>query len=189
MDKTKCINCGLCKKSCPALNNKFQKEEPISVAYQVRSTYAPDCASGGAFYALAKMFIENGGYIAGSIWNSEFVPEIIVSNKIEDLIKMQGSKYVNGGTGTSYTDTLNLLKSGQKVLYSGTPCQIAGLYAFLGKDFENLTTLEILCHGGGSPLAWQRYTQYASKKYNKTLIDCKMQKAKLSYIFLTIPLL
>ena len=178
LDKTKCINCGLCKKSCPALNNKFQKEEPISVAYQVRSTYAPDCASGGAFYAMAKMFIENGGYIAGSIWNSEFVPEIIVSNKIEDLIKMQGSKYVNGGTGTSYTDTLNLLKSGQKVLYSGTPCQIAGLYAFLGKDFENLTTLEILCHGGGSPLAWQRYTQYASKKYNKTLIDCKMQKAK-----------
>ena len=178
INEKKCTNCGLCIKSCPAINRKTQKKEPINEAYAVKSIYSQDCASGGAFYNIAKEWINNGGYVAGSIWNEEFIPEIILTNDINKLKKMQGSKYVQGTTNNSYEQTLKLLNQNIKVLYSGTPCQIAGLYSFLNKDYTNLYTIEILCHAGGSPKFWQKYVEFVNKKYNKTLIDCKIQKSK-----------
>ena len=178
IDEEKCINCGLCKKSCPALNSKKEKKEPISKAYEVKSKYSQKCASGGIFYEMARDFIEKGGYVAGTVWNEQFLPEIVVTNELETLEKMKGSKYVQGSTGNSYVETLDILKQGKKVLYSGTPCQIAGLYKFLGKDYENLFTIEILCHAGGSPMVWQKYIDYAQRKYGKKIVDCKMQNTK-----------
>lgn len=178
IDNSKCINCGKCRSICPALNNKKQKTTPINEAYAVRYKDSVKCASGGAFYAFANTFNNMNEYIAGTVWNEEFIPETIVSEKETDIKRMLGSKYVNGGTGNSFSETLKLLKKNSKVLFSGTPCQIAGLYAFLGKDYDNLITVEILCHGGGSPLAWTQYINYANKKYNKKIIDSKTQNTK-----------
>jgi len=178
IDDKKCTKCGLCKKSCPALNAKKVKNYEISEAYTVKAYNSQNSASGGAFYQLAQKVLNNGGYIAGTIWNNEFLPEIILSNKYSDLERMCGSKYVNGGTGNSYNETLTKLNEGYTILYSGTPCQIAGLYSFLGQDYDNLITVEILCHGGGSPLAWSKYIEFAQTKYNKKIIDIKIQNAK-----------
>ena len=178
IDNAKCINCGKCRSRCPALNNKKQKTTPIKEAYAVRYKNTIKCASGGAFYAFANIFKNMNEYIAGTVWNEEFIPEIIVSEKEIDIKRMLGSKYVNGGTGNSFSETIKLLKQNKKVLFSGTPCQIAGLYAFLDKEYDNLITVEILCHGGGSPLAWRRYIDYANKKYNKKIIDFNMQNSK-----------
>ncbi len=178
VDYAKCTNCGLCVKSCPVYKSKRDGLKPIELAYAVKSKYSQGCASGGAFAELASYWLNSGGYIAGTVWNEHFIPETIVTNDNNDLEKMKCSKYVQGGTGNSYKKTLQLLKAGEKVLYSGTPCQIAGLYAFLGSDFDNLCTVEILCHAGGSPKFWKKYVDFANKKYGKKLVDCKVQNSK-----------
>ena len=178
VDYEKCTKCGLCVKSCPVYKTKRDDLTPIKDAYSVKSQHSSRCASGGAFTQLAGYYLNNGGYIAGAVWNKEFIPEIIVTNNCDDLLKIQSSKYVHASTGSSYKKTLELLELNKKVLYSATPCQIAGLYAFLGKDYDNLCTVEILCHAGGSPKAWKKYIEFANKKYNKKLADCKMQAAK-----------
>ena len=178
IDYTKCTNCGLCVKSCPVYKTKRDNLKPIELAYAVKSKYSKGCASGGAFSELALYWLNSGGYVAGTVWNENFVPEIIVTNKLSDLERMKCSKYVQASSGNSFKMTLELLKANERVLYCGTPCQIAGLYAFLGKDYDNLCTVEILCHAGGSPKAWKKYIEFANKKYNKKLVDCKMQAAK-----------
>lgn len=178
VNKERCTNCGKCLNCCPALNNTFEKEKEINQALMLKAKMANECASGGVFSSLANYIISGGGYVAGAVWNNEFLPEIIVTNNYLDIKKMQGSKYVASSTGASYLDTKKLLDNGNTVLYSGLPCQIAGLYKFLSKNYDNLVTLELLCHGVGSPLAWKKYLEFAKKKYGKNIVDYKCQTSK-----------
>lgn len=181
-----CTDCGQCLAVCPAVNDA-KNSRPVEEAYAVRGQDAGRSASGAVFYTLVKTYLEkdrgkNKTYFAGTVWNSDFLPEITVSNSLEDLEKMRGSKYVQASTGTSYQKTKELLEAKNIVLYSGTPCQIAGLKNFLGKDCNTLLTMELLCHGGGSPLAWRKYLVYAAKKYKKRIIDCKTLNTKNKFL-------
>lgn len=132
IDKTKCTNCGLCEKTCPILNPKFNKKSNTCYVTMANDDIRMKSASGGAFSVIANYVLENNGYVAGAAYDEDWnVHHIIIDNK-EDLDKLRRSKYVQSKTEDIYIQVKNLLEKGKMVLFSGTPCQVAGLYGFLG---------------------------------------------------------
>jgi coenzyme F420-reducing hydrogenase beta subunit len=165
LDVEKCVNCGRCYKVCPVLKNQFKpKRQYTRKGIAVRSNeYAPKSASGGVFALTANKVLSNDGYVAGAIFNEEWKVNHIVSNTIADINKMRGSKYLQSDICNSYTETKALLDKGKYVLFSGTPCQIAGLYGFLSKDYDKLFTIDLICHGVSSPMIWKNFLQEVAK--------------------------
>lgn len=143
-----CIHCDACKKVCPALHPSF----PHSTTPKIHAFVGdPDTvyasSSGGAFTLLAEKYLASDGYVVGAAFAEDFsVRHIIISNS-DDLDKLRRSKYVQSDQGLCYRETKKLLDASKQVLYSGTPCQIAGLKGFLGKEYDNLVTIDLLCHG------------------------------------------
>ena len=153
-----CVNCGLCEKVCPILNKRELKSDKI-----VYASINPDnetrllSSSGGVFSMISEYIIENGGVVFGAAFNSSWdVEHRYVENKSE-LYLLRGSKYVQSRIGDAYKHTKCFLEQGRKVLFSGTPCQIAGLKNFLRKEYDNLILLDVACHAVPSPLVWRRY--------------------------------
>ncbi len=168
IDKNKCNNCGLCSKLCPVLNPIYNNsEKPCCYAVMAPDEIRYQSSSGGIFPVLAYYFLNQGGYVAGAVWTSEAKVQHIVSNKKEDIEKMRGSKYLQSEIGDCYKDVKNLLVENNKVLFTGTPCQIAGLYAFLRKDYENLFTVDLVCHGTPSPKVFRKYLEENLEKDEK----------------------
>lgn len=159
IDETKCVNCGLCQKACPILhktNNNFKK--PNCYAAMADDEIRKVSSSGGAFSIIADYILEKKGYICGCAFDEkELKAKHIIINSKEDLYKLRGSKYVQSDMGTCYQEVKNLLENGSFVLFSGTPCQIAGLKSFLRKEYETLLTVDILCHGVPSPKVYRKY--------------------------------
>ena len=115
-------------------------------------------SSGGVFHALACNVINEGGVVFGARFDSKWGVEHSYTETISGLAFFQGSKYVQSNIGTAYTDAERFLKAGRKVLFSGTPCQLAGLRLFLRKDYGNLLlSVDVACHGVPSPAVWQAY--------------------------------
>ena len=173
IDKSKCIECGLCKKSCP-VENKVKKNKPFNdTAYAVINNdkeIRDISSSGGVFYNLAKSIIEYGGIVFGAVWNNNLEVEHIGIESVNEIYKMQGSKYTQSDLKKTYVSAREELEKGRKVLYSGVPCQIAGLKAFLSKDYENLYTCEVLCHGNASPIIFKEHINYIGKT-NKSKVE------------------
>lgn len=147
IDKNLCIDCGLCSKICP-VNKKsdFHKIQKCFAAYTKNDKDREECASGGIGSAFARKIFEQGGLIVGSVFENG-IPKQKLLSKNDDWEKIKGSKYVQSFTDSSYQDTKQAIENGKKVLYTGTPCQIDGLYSFLRKDYENLITVDLICHG------------------------------------------
>lgn len=170
IDKEKCINCKLCEKICPVLN-KVKKEEQeltnVIAAYTKNDDERTLSSSGGIFFELADIILAKKGAIVGAGYDEKFnVVHKIIYNK-EDLKELQGSKYVQSATKDTYKETKKILENGIEVLYVGTPCQIAGLKSFLQKDYDNLYTCDLICHGVPSPKVWQKYlSEYKGKIQN-----------------------
>ena len=158
VDKEKCKNCSLCLKVCPIKNPKYENSKtPQTHAYMADDKTREKSSSGGAFFVIAKYFIENNAYVSGAVWKDDYSVEHIVSNKIEDIEKMRGSKYLQSTIGTTYKKIQKLLNANEKVLFTGTPCQIAGLKNFLSKDYKNLFCIDLICHGTPSPKVFKKY--------------------------------
>ena len=168
-----CINCGLCKKICPVFNCVKEGREPQTAyaAYALDETVRLKSSSGGVFTLLAENIIALGGAVFGAAFDEEQQLKHICVDTAEDLEKLRGSKYVQSEIGTSYVEAKKYLDSGRFVLFTGTPCQIAGLYAYIRKDYDNLYTQDIICHGVPSPLVWQKYVEY-----RETIAGAKTQK-------------
>ena len=171
VNQTTCIDCMLCHKHCPQ-NTKLSSNPPSSV-YAFR--YANDgklyhSASGGAFVALAQNYIDHGGVVYGAAYvDDDFhVAHIRVSDK-KNLYKLQSSKYVQSDTHHTFDEVKIDLQKGLLVLYSGTPCQIAGLKAFLRKDYNTLLMVDIICHGVPSPLLFDKYITWLSSRISKII--------------------
>lgn len=167
VDNSSCIDCGLCERVCPVINQNEPKK-PIVTLAAVNSDKSVRLASssGGIFTLLAERTIDNGGVVFGAAFDENWdVRHICVDNKCE-LPKLRGSKYVQSIIGNCYKEAKRHLSAGMEVLFSGTPCQIAGLKRFLQKDYENLKTVDVVCHGTPSPLAWRKYLDEVSSKYN-----------------------
>ena len=153
----KCTNCGLCKKVCPVLNLKYLNNVPDCYAYMADDKIRLKSSSGGAFFVLANEFIKNGDYVSGAIWTKDWKVKHIVSKNFEDIEKMQKSKYSQSEIGTIYKEIKTLLEGNKKVLFTGTPCQIAGLKSYLRKEYDNLFCVDIVCHGVPSPKVLKKY--------------------------------
>ena len=149
IDADKCVNCGLCRKVCPELNVP-DLHEPLSclAAWTNIQEDREKSTSGGVATALSRVITKENGAVFGCAYGKNLVPEIRKAESEEDLRLFRGSKYVQSFTGFSYREVRECLKNGQKVLYIGTPCQIGGLKKFIGKNNDNLFTVDIICHGG-----------------------------------------
>lgn len=162
---SKCINCGRCRNICP-VTNKPQDDNIEPQAYAVinkNKEIRMKSSSGGVFSLIAEEIIKRGGAVFGATFDKDFNVRHIAVEKIEDLESLRGSKYVQSSTENTYEQAKIYLEKGKPVLYTGTPCQIAGLKAFLGKEYENLITQDIICHGVPSPLVWKKYIEYREK--------------------------
>lgn len=159
VDRDRCIDCGLCEKICPVIN-QLDERKPMAVfaSYNVDDEVRGESSSGGVFYEIASQVIDDGGIVFGARFDADWSVVHGFSETIEGIKEFRGSKYVQSRIGTSYKDVEKFLKSGRIVLFSGTPCQIAGLKLFLRKDWgTQLITVDIVCHGVPSPLVWKEY--------------------------------
>lgn len=165
IDESICIDCGLCERVCPIINQELPSE-PIKVfaAKNNDENIRQLSSSGGIFTLLATKVINNGGVAFGAIFNAKWEVEHDYTDTIEGLAKFRGSKYVQSKINNNYILAEEYLKDGKQVLFSGTPCQIAGLKRFLRKEYENLICVDIICHGVPSPFIWQKYLE----QYNST---------------------
>lgn len=172
INREKCTNCGLCASVCPQTKEVPPKEEPTHCyAVMANDEIRKNSASGGVFAQLALYFLNNGGYVCGAAFSDDFrhVNHIII-DKEEDLIKLQNSKYVQSNIGKVFSEIKSLLESGKDVLFGGTPCQVAGLNNYLGQNYDNLLTMDLICHGIPSPLVWEKYiTEISNKRQIKNL--------------------
>ena len=177
IDKDKCINCGLCEKVCPILNKKTRANKPEAYAIINRDEHIrAKSSSGGIFTLIAEKIIEKGGVVFGASFDEEFmVKHIKVENK-ENLQRLRGSKYVQSDINDTFKDVKEILETGRKVLFTGTPCQINGLYTFLNKKYDSLYTQDIICHGVPSPKVWKKYLEYRKKKDSKEPIEINFRQ-------------
>lgn len=158
VDKESCVGCKVCEEVCPSVHPK-EPRMPLRVyaAKNEDEAVRLQSSSGGIFTALAGKIIDNHGVVFGARFNEEWeVVHGYVETK-EGLSVLRGSKYVQSRIGESYKQAEEFLKTGRFVLFSGTPCQIAGLKLFLKKEYANLFTVDFICHGVPSPKVWRKY--------------------------------
>lgn len=185
LDDTTCINCGLCLSVCPLksyFNYKgIQESNAVFGATNKNENVLENSSSGGLFYALATYVLEQNGIVFGAKFDSNFnVVHSYCSDKIS-LKDFQGSKYVQSYIGNSYTECKNFLEAGKTVLFTGTPCQIAGLNSFLGKKYEKLITADIICHGVPSPKLWENYLQYRKEQFQSEINNVNFRNKKYGW--------
>lgn len=158
VDTKQCTNCGLCEKVCPVMNQQPQSQ-PIATYAAINSNEVvrEQSSSGGIFTLLAEETINKGGIVFAAAFNERWQVEHTYINDINCIKKFRGSKYVQSNIGNSYATAEKFLKDGKEVLFSGTPCQIAGFKRFLRKEYKNLKTVDFVCHGTPSPLVWKKY--------------------------------
>ncbi len=160
INEAQCINCNLCEKVCPILNTQ-RPQNPLKIyAGQINNEEIRiQSSSGGIFSAVAKEIIDKGGLVFGAKFNNKWEVVFDYTNSINQLAYFRGSKYIQATIDNAYNQTEKFLKTGNIVLFTGTPCQIAGLKSFLKKDYPNLYTIDFICHGVPSPLIWKYYLQ------------------------------
>lgn len=165
----RCINCESCQRVCPVL----QKEQFSDNCTKCYAGYTKDnsvrqnSSSGGIFSELATAILKHGGAVFGAAYEDEnYAVQHICVEEVGKLSHLCGAKYAQSNLNNSFFDIRKRLSTGQEVLFAGTPCQVAGLKAFLGKEYENLFTVDFVCHGVPSPLVWERYVQYRAEKDN-----------------------
>ncbi len=160
-DANICIECGLCERVCPYLNSYPKPDEkPASYACRTKDgNLLEKSSSGGLFTMLATKTIRDGGVVFGAKFDVHWNVVHGFAETEEDLAAFRGSKYVQSDLGASFTQVKAFLKDGRKVMFTGTPCQVAGLNHFLMKKYDNLLTIDFVCHCVPSPLVWKRYLE------------------------------
>lgn len=176
VNKEDCIDCGLCEKVCHELH-PYEQRKPLNVYAAINNDeeIRLKSSSGGIFYLLAEKTISEGGVVFGARFDDEWQVMLDYAETPEDVQPFMGSKYVQARTANAYKDAETFLKQGRKVLFSGSPCQIAGLHHYLRKEYENLTTVDFVCHGVPSPKVWQRYLDEVVTSGKQAINDVKFR--------------
>ena len=190
VDMQNCTDCHLCESVCPIINIKSLKkndfEEPICYGAQNKNLESLfNSTSGSAFAAFAEKMYKEGGYVGGAIFNEDFSVKQFISANKADLEILRNTKYVQSNSEGFYRDVKKLLKSGQKVLVCGLPCQMAALRAFLRKDYENLIIVDMICLGINSPKILPAYLKWQEEKHGSKIIYYKAKNKELGWRQLT----
>lgn len=172
VNEKECVHCGKCDSVCHMnksvqLHNKNQEE--YYAAYAKQESILKSVSSGGAAWVLTEYFIRNGGVVYGAVQKDI---DVIQHERAETIATAEGfkkSKYLQSLIGECYKNAKDDLLNNKTVLFTGTPCQIAGLYGYLGKDYNNLFTIDIVCHGVPSVLAFRNYKEEMEKKYKSKM--------------------
>lgn len=173
IDKEKCIKCGLCCKVCPQLKNVKKRNNEFPKAFAMRNKSNKELlqsSSGGIFSNIANYVLEQNGVIFGAAYNENLEVEHIKVEDQEEINKIRGSKYVQSNIRDMYKEAEKFLKEDRMVLFTGTPCQIAGLNSYLMKEYDKLITCDLVCHGVPSPELFQLYIDYLSKKFTSKVV-------------------
>ena len=176
IDSTACVECGMCEKACPMQGGADRvREERKGIkavaCYNKLEESLEKSASGGVSHLLAELFIENGGVVFGVCGNLLTKVEHIDITEKNGLRAMQNSKYLQSDVGKCFCEAKKYLEEGKDVFFTGTPCQIAGLYGFLGKDYENLLTADLICHGVPSEKVFKKYIREHEKKVGRKVVS------------------
>lgn len=165
-----CVDCSLCEKVCPCINQS-EPRKPLKVyaAINPNKKIRMNSSSGGIFTLLGEAVIDEGGVVFGARFDENWEVVHGYTETKKGLEVFRGSKYVQSRIGNTYKQVQKFLKKGQQVLFSGTPCQIAGLKKFLKKEYDNLLTVDIICHGVPSPAVWRNFLNESAEKEN--LVD------------------
>lgn len=181
VNEKKCIECKQCEKICPILNqNKPQKPLNVFAAKNQNDHIRLKSSSGGLFSLFVEYILDKQGVVFGASFDKEWEVYHTYIEKKEDIYRLRGSKYVQSRIENSFAEVLYFLRAGRIVLFSGTPCQVAGLKRFLKREYENLYTIDIVCHGVPSPLVWREYLKFSVAKCNvsSNIIDISFRNKK-----------
>lgn len=178
IDSKICIECGLCKKVCPVINKLKENINEIE-AYACKNkdeNTRINSSSGGIFTLIAEWILKENGVVFGARFNDnmEVVHDYI--QNVEELKFFRGSKYIQSQIGNSYQKVKEFLNQERKVLFTGTPCQVEGLLSYLGKEYDNLYTQDIICHGVPSPKVWEKYLRYKNKNEKPKEVNFRNKK-------------
>lgn len=172
VDNNRCVDCKLCEKACPVLNNPAVSENTEAYgAYAKDSSLLNGSSSGAIFPILAKYILSRGGVVFGAAFDEDFTVKHIGIETVDELPKLCSSKYVQSEIGQTFREAKAALDAGRLVYFSGTPCQIAGLKAYLKKDYENLITQDLVCHSAPSPKVWEDYKQALEESHGGKMTE------------------
>lgn len=169
IDKEKCINCNLCSKVCPVDKKSKQLQKKSYAVINNNEKERMESSSGGMFSLLANYILEKNGVVFGVKINSSLSSEFAYITEKDKLNEFRGSKYVQADMGNSYKKCKEFLEANRQVLFTGTPCQIAGLKSFLMRDYENLLCIDFVCHGIPSKKLLNKYVDFEESKKGKKI--------------------
>ena len=180
VDNECCIECGVCSKTCPVLRKGLLLDNLQTLAaVSTDEKILKSANSGGIFSTIANLFIEKGGYVCGAVFTKELEVKHVIVNDKKGLAALKGSKYIQSESNECFPQIKKILVAGGKVLFAGTGCQVAGLKAYLGKDFDTLLSIEVVCHGVPSPLLFKEYLKWLGQKHGGVVTSYRFRSKKI----------
>ena len=186
IDETLCVNCGKCVSVCHFQNDTVEyRKQPIKgyAATLCDKERIKNSTSGGVFMAMAEWILGKGGCVFGCVWDENMNAVHVCAESMEQVLPMQGSKYVQSNVENVYSEVKAKLLDGRYVLFSGTPCQVAALKSYLGKEYEKLITLDLVCHGVPSNRFFHQFLAAQEKRYNGKVTDLHFRHKSPDWLY------
>lgn len=184
INNDKCVNCSICEKTCPVLNKKEQEISNEVISYAAKTNnenIRKQSSSGGIFSVIAENILENNGIVYGAAFDENFVVKHISVSSLDDLDLLRRSKYVQSDLNNSFKTVESNLKNGKPVLFTGTPCQVEGLLAYLKKPYDNLITMDFVCHGVPAPNVLKHYKTHLENQYKSSITNISFRDKSLGW--------
>lgn len=184
INENQCSDCGLCERVCPAQKPAAYHPQQVRRGFLIQhsnSSILFDSTSGGFFTPIAEWTFQQGGAVCAATFDHQFHVIHAFAEAGTDLHPFRGSKYVQSDLGNCFVRIREMLNAGRLVTFVGTTCQVYGLKAFLGKEYDQLYTVDLVCHGVASPKLWDAYLQYQQKKYHSQITDVRFRSKLYGY--------